>query len=222
MKTGERGLALIKESEGYSAVPYQCTSGVWTIGYGHTKNVTRGSLPINREKAEAYLREDLRDAENAIARNVKVKLTQSQFDALVSLIYNIGEGNFKKSTLLKKLNKGNYDAVPEQILVWNKSAGKTIKGLVARRAREATLWSEDEWEADNTVNDVRGSEISRATPSVINKENISWGAGIIGSVGLAGGGVVSEGAGPIQYAIAVIMVIGFVVGLYYFVKRRGA
>lgn len=141
------GLKLIRESEGLFLKAYRCPAGVLTIGYGSTNR--RGKHPelkpglrITKEQAEAMLLEDLIDYENDIKRLVKVPLTQNQFDALVSWQFNTGA--LAKSTLLKVLNKGNYAAVPAQLMLWTKATvdGKKVelKGLVTRRRAEAALW----------------------------------------------------------------------------------
>ncbi|BFG81845.1 hypothetical protein [Pseudomonas phage PP21] len=130
----------IKEHEGLRLVAYLDSVGVWTIGYGDTgPDVVKG-LTITKEEAEERLRKRLVEFEGYINTYVKVPIKQHQFDALVSLVYNIGPANFKTSTLLKKLNAGDYIGAADQFLVWNKGRvdGKlvVIKGLANRRAKE--------------------------------------------------------------------------------------
>lgn len=130
----------IKEHEGLRLVAYLDSVGVWTIGYGDTgPDVVKG-LTITKEEAEKRLRKRLVEFEGYVNTCVKVPLKQHQFDALVSLVYNIGPANFKTSTLLKKLNAGDYIGAADQFLVWNKGRvdGKlvVIKGLANRRAKE--------------------------------------------------------------------------------------
>lgn len=134
------GLALIKECEGLRLTPYLDTGGVWTCGYGHIKGVTEHTH-CTPEIAEAWLEADLQDAEEAVSALVKVKLTDNQFAALVSFVFNVGRGALAKSTLLRKLNEGGYDLVPACLKSWIFDNGKVIKGLVKRRAAEAALWS---------------------------------------------------------------------------------
>lgn len=134
----------IKEHEGLRLVAYLDSVGVWTIGYGDTgPDVVKG-LTITKEQAEERLRKRLVEFEGYVNRYVKVKLTQNQFDALVSLVYNIGPTNFNSSTLLLKLNAGDYVGAADQFLVWNKGRvnGKlvVIKGLVNRRRKERELF----------------------------------------------------------------------------------
>lgn len=130
----------IKEHEGLRLVAYLDSVGVWTIGYGDTgPDVVKG-LTITKEEAEKRLRKRLVEFEGYVNTYVNVPLKQHQFDALVSLVYNIGPTNFKTSTLLKKLNAGDYIGAADQFLVWNKGRvdGKlvVIKGLANRRAKE--------------------------------------------------------------------------------------
>jgi lysozyme len=144
------GLNLIKSFEGLFLTAYYCPAGVLTIGYGHTNmdgvepRVVKG-LRITTEQAEDILRRSLKKYEDAVKRLVKVRLTQSEFDALVSFAYNCGIGALEKSTLLRKLNKGDYACVPAELMKYNKATvnGKRVvlNGLTRRRKAEGTLWS---------------------------------------------------------------------------------
>lgn len=143
----EDGLQLIKDFEGYRADAYKCSAGVWTIGYGTTVypngNKIQSEDRVTEAQAESYLRYDVDKFEKIIRRVVQVTLNQSQFDALVSWTYNLGEGNLQRSTLLKVLNEGKYHEVPAQILRWNRAGGKVLKGLTRRREAEAALFRGD-------------------------------------------------------------------------------
>lgn len=140
MTTSKKGISLIKFYEGFQPKAYYCPAGVLTIGYGTTKGVRPGMV-ISEAQGETLLQSDLRKFESAVERLVKVPLTQSQFDALVSFVYNLGEGNFRSSTLLKVINQGRFDMVPDQMLRWNKAGGKVLNGLTKRRQTEATLFA---------------------------------------------------------------------------------
>ena len=134
----------IKEHEGLRLVAYLDSVGIWTIGYGDTgPDVVKG-LVITKEQAENRLSKRLVEFEGYVNKAVKVKLTQNQFDALVSLVYNIGPTNFNNSTLLRKLNASDYAGAADQFLVWNKGRvdGKlvVINGLVNRRKAERELF----------------------------------------------------------------------------------
>ena len=138
------GVALIKKFEGCELEAYQCSAGVWTIGYGHTKDIVEG-MTISKEQAEEMLVDELHEYENYINKYVTVALSQNQFDALVSWVYNLGPANLKASTLLKVLNQGKYEDVPAQIKRWNKAGGKVLEGLIRRREAEACLFQGKEW-----------------------------------------------------------------------------
>jgi len=132
----------IKEHEGLRLEAYLPTpNDVWTIGYGHTSTAKKGMV-ISEEQAEALLRKDIAWVEDAINKNVVVPLNQNQYDALASLIYNIGAGAFSKSTLLRLLNMGDYEGAANQFPRWNKQKGKVLKGLTRRREEERQLFLE--------------------------------------------------------------------------------
>lgn len=144
MKTGPKGIALVKESESCHLRAYLCPAGIWTIGWGNIryangKRVEEGDV-ITQEQADSELEYDLGDAERIVTRNVRVPLTQHQFDALVSFAYNIGSANFIGSTLIRILNSGNYAFAAEQFGRWVYANGKKLNGLITRRARERDLF----------------------------------------------------------------------------------
>jgi len=139
VETSENGVELIKSFEGRRLVAYQDSVGVWTIGYGHTKTAHEGRLII-KSTANRLLVEDISEFEKYVDTYVTVALTQNQFDALVSWTFNLGPGNLRESTLLKKLNQGLYDEVPTEIRRWNKAGGEVLEGLVRRRDAEAEMF----------------------------------------------------------------------------------
>ena len=143
MKTSAEGISLIKKFEGCELYAYQCSANVWTIGYGHTKDVEPG-MQITQEDAEQMLVDELHEYENYINEYVTAPLSQNQFDAMVSWVYNLGPANLKASTLLKVLNAEDYDGVPAQIKRWNKAGGEILDGLIRRREAEARLFKNDE------------------------------------------------------------------------------
>ena len=138
------GISLIQKFEGCELEAYKCPADVWTIGYGHTKGVVDG-MKITKEEAEQMLIDELHEYENYINKYVTVALSQHQFDALVSWVYNLGPANLKASTMLKVLNEGQYEEVPSQMKRWNKAGGKTLDGLIRRRQAEAYLFSGKAW-----------------------------------------------------------------------------
>lgn len=140
MKISQKGIELIKNEEGLRLHAYQCPGNVWTIGYGHTKGVKENNT-ITETQAEELLREDIIYFEKLVNRLVKIEINQNMFDALVSLAFNVGSGNFSTSTLLKELNKSNYIETYNQFKWWRKSGGKILEVLVRRRFRERALFN---------------------------------------------------------------------------------
>ena len=143
MRTTDRGIALIKEHEGFGATAYLCPAGKKTIGYGHV--ILPGESfkePMSKLDGPTLLQKDLRRFEAAVGRLVTVDLSQEQFDALVSLTFNIGEENLRTSTLLKRLNEGKYRDAAAQFTRWVYSKKKKLPGLVKRRAAEKALFLE--------------------------------------------------------------------------------
>lgn len=135
MKTSDLGIDLIKRFEGCRLEAYVCPAGKLTIGFGHTGDVIDGQT-ITHDEAEELLRADLVSREESVGAHVVVPLTQGQFDALVSFVYNVGAGAFVWSTLLKKLNAGDYAGAALEFQRWNRGGGKVLPGLVARRQAE--------------------------------------------------------------------------------------
>ena len=143
MRTSDVGLEFIRHHEGLETKAYPDPGSddghPWTIGVGHTKGVKKGDT-CTVEQAMAWLREDVRDAEVAVLRLVKVPLKQSQFDSLVSFVFNVGAGALEKSTLLRMLNSGDYFGAAVQFERWNKNDGRVMAGLTRRRKEERDLF----------------------------------------------------------------------------------
>ena len=179
MQINEAGLALVKEREGYlMALPdgrcttYYCPAGKLTIGWGCTEGIRPGEV-WTKEQAEAALRRELAKHESAVMRLVSVPLNENQFSALVSFSYNVGSGALAGSTLLKKLNKGDYAGAQKCFLDWNKATVKgkkvALRGLSIRRAQEAALFA-----ASTPVEDeARGGEVAMVQAVDAPKEPIS-------------------------------------------------
>ncbi|MBS1520279.1 MAG: lysozyme [Bacteroidetes bacterium] len=151
MRLSENGIALIKSFEGLRLNAYRDVAGVWTIGYGSTryhdgKTVKPGDKLSDETQASALLANTLGEYVDAVNSGVQVQLTQNQFDALVSFTYNEGTGALKNSTLLKKLNSGDYQGASVQFLLWNKitdpqSGEKVVSStLNTRRIEESKLF----------------------------------------------------------------------------------
>ena len=144
MLVSNKGVDLICEFEGKRLAAYDDGVGVWTIGFGTIKypngvRVKKGDT-CTLEQAKEYMRHDLIEFEYTVNSSVKVPLNQNQFDALVSLAYNIGSSAFKSSTLVKKLNTGDYQGAADQFNVWINAGGKRMQGLVNRRDKEKLLF----------------------------------------------------------------------------------
>ena len=142
MQLSKAGLELLKRSEGFRSRTYKDVNGFPTIGYGH-RLLNPESFPdgITEPQATEILAADVRDAEQAVARLVKVPLTSGQFDALVDFCFNLGAGRLASSTLLKILNSARYQDAAEQLLRWDVAAGHENAGLKARREAEFDLWN---------------------------------------------------------------------------------
>jgi lysozyme len=144
MNISNEGISLIKKFEGCELEAYKCAAGVWTIGYGHTKDVREG-MTISKEQADNMLLNELDEYCEYVEKAVNVNLEQCQFDALVSWTYNLGSTNLNESTMLRVLNEKDYEEVPNQLKRWNKSNGKVLQGLVRRREAEALLFEGKDW-----------------------------------------------------------------------------
>lgn len=210
-KTNQQGIDKIKQWEGCCLTAYKDVGGLLTIGYGHTSaagapKVTEG-MTITEAEAEAILRRDLAKFEKRVEELVTVPLTDNQFAALVSFDYNTGA--LHKSTLLKKLNAGDYSAVPTELMRWVYAGGKKVAGLANRRSAEAGLWATGEYVASSTT------PASAAGAPVITKENLTFSAGILASLA-----ALFDGTGPVQWALAGVIAASFLGGAFFILRDR--
>ena len=137
-----KGLAIIKESEGLSLVPYFCPGNVLSIGFGNTTHAAEYDM-ITEQQAEEFLKEDLEMVQQHLAIVLQhVPLTDNQWSALVSFVFNIGIGNFIQSTLKRKLKEGDYQGAADEFGRWVYAKGKKLNGLIIRRAKERSLFLE--------------------------------------------------------------------------------
>ncbi len=193
MKISQSGIDFIKKFEGYlrklpdgNCIAYRCPAGVLTIGHGVTEGVKAGMI-WTPEQAEAALQRELAKHEAAVMRLCAIDLNQNQFDALVSFSYNCGSGALAKSTLLKKLNKGDFRGAQGEFLKWDKATvnGKRValRGLSRRRAAEAALFAKRTAEEDAEKDPV-------AMPQAIEppKEPMSRGAAVVAAAPVVVGG----------------------------------
>jgi len=144
MKISEDGLELIKKFEGCETSAYQDSVGVWTIGFGHTKGVEEGQT-CSIEDAESMLADEMDEYEGYINNMVKVELQQHEFDSLVAWVYNLGPTNLSESTMLKVLNGGQFDRVPDEMNRWTRAGGEILEGLVRRRQAESLMFQNLDW-----------------------------------------------------------------------------
>lgn len=192
-KVNKEGLTLVKQFEGLKTTAYKCPAGVWTIGYGHTGDVKPG-MTVTDQEAEDLLANDLEEAGQDVLKLVKIPLNENQFAALVSFVFNVGEHNLSTSTLLRKLNKGEYNVVPVELSKWVKAKNPktglkvTLPGLVKRRAAEGDLWLK-KTSTDKTYDPFIDSE---DMPQAVfaDDEKITY------AVNAASGLKMREGAGP--------------------------
>lgn len=147
MKLSPTGIAFIQSAEGCRLMAYRDGRGVWTIGWGHTGPEVQAGVRWSMSEAKASFSKDIAWAEAAVNKLVRVPLAQNQFDAIVSFVFNIGEPNFKLSTMLRKLNNSDWVGAQAQFPRWNKITEertghlKVDKGLANRRAAERTLFN---------------------------------------------------------------------------------
>ena len=139
MKTSDKGIALIKAHEEFVPHAYRCPAGIWTIGYGHTSGVKPGDV-ITETQGEAFLRSEIASAERGV-NAAGLNLPQTKFDALVSFVFNVGAGNFNRSTLLKYARANADDPrIRQEFSKWIYGDGKVLPGLIKRRKAEADLY----------------------------------------------------------------------------------
>ncbi len=143
MKISQAGIDLIKRYEGFVSKPYLCPAGVWTVGYGSTRGVTRDTPPVTKEQAEEILRRDVKSAEAAVMRLCPSLKKQNRFDAIVSFTFNLGAGALQRSTLRQKINRKDHLDVPPELMKWIHAGGRKLPGLVARRAAEGYMYQDE-------------------------------------------------------------------------------
>lgn len=190
--------------------PGMKVSGTLTIGYGHTGPDVKPGMKITEEQAEQLLEKDLAPAEQAVSSLVRVDLNDNQFAALVSFAFNVGISAFKGSTLLKKLNKGDYGSVPSELAKWNKSKGKVMDGLKNRRAAEAGLFVKGAYVQS------AASPVTVEAPKIITPQTTAIATAVLSGAG----GSLYDGTGPVQWVIAGVAVVAVIVVIGLFVYER--
>lgn len=144
MRADDAAYELLRDFEGLRLYAYLCPAGVWTIGYGHTGEGVRPGMSIKLSEAEALLKSDVEAVEQAITPLIKVQLNTNQFGALVCFAFNIGMAAFARSTLLARLNRGEFAAIPNELRRWSHARGIKLPGLVRHREAETALWCRGE------------------------------------------------------------------------------
>ena len=199
----DEALQLLKQWEGLRLEAYQDVSGVWTIGYGSTAGVKEGQV-ISTAEAVRRLRLDLNRFERTVEELVKVPLTDNQFAALVSFCYNVGRAAFESSTLLRRLNRGDYASVPPELAKWNKATVggrlQRVAGLANRRAAEIGLWVKGDF--------VTSRDMGAVAPP-FEAGQTAW----VASLGAAVGAVVPlvQAIGGATWPVAAVLVAGLLV-----------
>lgn len=213
-RVNDAALALIRQWEGIRLEAYRDIAGVLTIGYGSTRDVRPG-MRISEAEATERLRADLATAEAAVERLVRVPLNDNQFGALVSFVFNVGQGAFADSTLRRKLNAGDYAAVPGELAKWNKARVngvlQPVAGLSNRRAAEAGLW-------------VRGDFVASAGVPAAVADAPAPAADAMGLGGIAAAAAAAAPAitslGGLPWPVALIVVAGAVMAAAVWMLRR--
>lgn len=192
--------------------------GTLTIGVGHTGPDVHPGDTITKERADQLLAQDLASTEAVVSSAVTVDLSDQQFGALVSFCFNAGAGTFRSSTLLKKLNQGKYEQVPAELMKWTKTRinGKLVQspGLVSRRTKEAAYWSSG-MAATQSLMAQQSAVPEKDGPNWMTPESIGT-----ASAAVSAAGTVAVGNGPVQYALAAVLVVAACVALFFFVRNR--
>lgn len=199
----------IKRWEGLRLTAYRDVGGVWTIGYGHTGMPARAGATITTAQAESLLRQDLAVFEAAVERVVTVPLTDNQFGALVSFAFNVGETAFARSTLVARLNGGDYNGVPEQLARWVHAGGKRLQGLVNRRAAEAGLWASGAFVSSAPV------PALPAAPAIFTGEATAVTAGLVSAIATA-----ASTPGPLQWLFGALLAVSYGASAVMWLARR--
>jgi lysozyme len=236
-KINEAGLALIKQSEGcrLTAYPDPGTGNEpLTIGYGHTSaagepKVSR-DMVITQQQAEDILRSDLAKYEDAVSAAVAHELTENQFAACVSLCYNIGPGNFAKSSVVRFINQGRMADAADAFALWNRAAGKILPGLVKRRAEEAALFSTDVASASPApapaVEEKQPVEMPQGKPLSLSTTNVAAGVAAAATVSASAKEIATNASSVFSgqnaigvLALVVLAALGWIVYQRYTHKR---
>ena len=229
MRINQACIDAIKGFEGWRSRAYRDSVGVWTIGYGHTsaagKPAVHSGQQISKKQGEEILRRDMEKFASGVRKLIKVHLNDNQFGALVSFAYNVGLGNFKKSSVLRVVNARQFDQVPRRLALWNKAGGRVLKGLVRRRGEEAALFMtpvgtaeiQPETFGDKSIFDTpRGKPMHKSTTNAATLITVL--GGVIGTLS----GTMKELSEAIggQYGSAAAIAIMVAGGIWIIRERR--
>jgi len=212
MKTSAKARSLIMKYEGFRGTTYRCPAGVLTIGYGHTSaagkpQVTAG-MKITRKEAEDILANDLVKYERAVAQGLKVEVAQEQWDAMVSLCYNIGPGAFLRSSVLKATNKRQWADAARRFALWNKAGGRVLPGLIRRRAEEAAMYASAQ--PKEKIAEAEGQALDAPVGRSLGKSRMSLAgsAQVLTGVAVASGSVaeIKANVGAITDGVSIVPV----------------
>jgi lysozyme len=183
MKMTKAGLDLIKQWEGFRAKAYRCPAQVWTVAFGHTSMAgppaVKPGMVVSKAEGERILLNDLKVYEAGVRSAIKVNLTPNQYSACVSLCYNIGVGAFRRSSVARFCNRGQWKNAIDAFALWNKAGGKVLPGLVKRRAAEAALFAK----SGNARDEIRPVvDVPKGKPMALSTTNMA--AGVTAAAGI--------------------------------------
>ena len=228
-KLTKEGFELIKAHEGLRLKAYPdpgTKSDPWTIGYGHTSAAgppkVTPNMVITKDYAEEVFLRDLKTFENHVRFSVKTPITDNQFSALVSFVYNVGPTNFDRSSVLRCVNARQFDLVPAKLALYNRAAGKVLRGLVKRRAEEGKLFTSGYDDHDDHF--VSGAETSKGKSALSSTTNLAAGVSGVAAVASAGRQLttdVVETASfiPPQWLIVGLGLISIIAAIYIIMER---
>ena len=227
MKINAAGLALIKKWESCRLTAYKDSGGVLTIGWGHTSAAgapkVTPNLKITQAEADDILKSDVATFEKAVNDALKVELTENQFAACVSLCYNIGPGNFAKSSVLRFINQGRFADAADAFALWNRDNGNILSGLVKRRADEASLFVKEEGKTEAPAGAV---ETPQGKPLALSTTNVAAGVAAVATVSASAKEIANNASAVFSgqnmigvLAVIILAALGWIVYQRYTQKR---
>lgn len=227
MKTNEAGLQLIKKWESCRLVAYKDSGGVLTIGWGHTSAAGEPKvlprMKITQQEADDILARDLATFEAAVAKHITADLNENQFSACVSLCYNIGPGNFAKSSVARFINAGRMADAADAFALWNRDDGKVLAGLIKRRADEAALFLKEDGKTEAPA---KAIETPAGKPLSLSTTNIAAGVAAAATVSASAKEIANNASAVFSgqnaigvLAVVVLVALGWIVYQRYIHKR---